>query len=151
MGSGNRGPTFNPGSVGQPIHTPPPRSPIAPRPHQPRILPQKPLIVPLTCVEEELHPHTKQRNTYHGHANDNVHISSDLCFIGCVFYFTEHLSKQSPKEDFKTRLVKWKANIVIYGGLVEDTYNKVTCTHVVAGKFATPLLTFNTDLDIFRR
>ena len=120
MGATNRVP-FNPGATGPTLHTPPPRSPITPRPHQQRILPQKPLIVPLTCVEEELHIQNKQKHLYYGHAKDNVVISSDLCFIGCIFYFSEHLSKQSPKEcEFKMRLAKWKANIVNYGGLVED-------------------------------
>ena len=76
------------------------------------------------------------RFTYHGQAADDVQISPDLCLIGCVFFFSDHLSKQTPKEmDFKARLARWKANICNHGGLVEETYNKVTCTHVVADEF----------------
>lgn len=66
------------------------------------------------------------RFTYHGQAADDVQISPDLCLIGCVFFFSDHLSKQSPKEiDFKARLTRWKKNISNHGGLVEETYNKV--------------------------
>ena len=49
--SGARGPSFAPGP---PLHVPP-RSPITSRGHPQRILQQKPMVVPLTCIEEELH------------------------------------------------------------------------------------------------
>ena len=129
----NRAPAFaHAGNA--PIHTPP-RSPIT-RGHPPqRVLQHKPMIVPLSCAEEEPNPQATPTLTYHGHDEGEVEISPDLCFIGCVFYFAEHLAKLNPKEcDFKARLTKWKNNILNYGGLVDDSYNTVTCTHIVAGK-----------------
>ena len=51
MGGARGGPSFAPGP---PIHVPP-RSPITSRAHPQRILQQKPIVLPTTCIEEELH------------------------------------------------------------------------------------------------
>jgi hypothetical protein len=124
---------FAHGSPGPNMQNVPPRSPNINRsPMLPRLIPQKTMVVPVTCVEEQLH--SGMKNKYIGHILGS-HVTPDLCFLGCVFYFSENLSKSMAKEsDYKSRSAKWRANIVIYGGLTEDTYNKVTCTHIVAGK-----------------
>ena len=47
--------------------------------------PPKPLIVPLTCAEEELHQNRKQKNEYFGHETENIEITPDLCFLGTSY------------------------------------------------------------------
>ena len=58
--------------------------------------------------------------------------------IGCVFYFDDTcirrslpFSKQN-QETFDWRISDWKRHVILLGALVEETYNAVTCTHVVS-------------------
>ena len=68
---------------------------------------------------------------------------ASLCMIGCIFYFDEtHIRRTLPfakqsQESFDRRVGDWKRHVALLGALVEETYNAVTCTHVVATAFNT--------------
>ena len=95
---------------------------------------QKPLIIPTGSIEEEIHPELITLSKYKIY-QDDFESPSNLCFIGCVFYFDDRLKSTPPYsklDKFDKRMKIWKKAIQNYGGLVEETYNAVTCTHVVS-------------------
>ena len=95
---------------------------------------QKPLIIPTGSIEEEIHPEFITLSKYKLY-QDDFETPSNLCFIGCVFYFDDRLKSTPPYsklDKFDKRIKIWKKAIQNYGGLVEETYNAVTCTHVVS-------------------
>ena len=95
---------------------------------------QKPLIIPTGSIEEEIHPELITPSKYKIY-QDDFESPSNLCFIGCVFYFDDRLKSTPPYsklDKFDKRMKIWKKSIQNYGGLVEETYNAVTCTHVVS-------------------
>ena len=100
----------------------------------------KPLILPNSCPEEDIDSNLVTSEKYPLYA-ESFAAPASLCMIGCIFYFDDSqmrktlpFSKQSP-EILDRRISDWKRNVARCGALVEESYNAVTCTHVVATAF----------------
>jgi len=151
--SSNGQPVPLPAQHKQPLHhhpqqqAPPPPPPqaqaqqqAAPQQAAPPPAKIKQLILPNSCPEEDVDPALLTSDKYPLYA-ESFSAPASLCMIGCIFYFDEHhirrtlpFAKQS-HESYERRVADWKRHVALLGALVEESYNAVTCTHVVATAF----------------